>query len=121
MDNFDYHAGDADTRPWGNWRVLGSDNAFVVKRIEIAAGQRVSLQYHEHRSEHWVVVAGQGLVTIGGDEFRVSARHSVFVPRQIPHRVFNDGKEPLIFIEVQIGDHLAEDDIVRLEDDYCRC
>jgi len=93
---------------------------FVLKTVEVDPGERLSLQYHNHRSEHWVVVQGCGIVTIGGDNFRVERGSHIYVPRQTRHRIANHSDHVLIFVEVQFGDHLKEDDIVRLEDDYAR-
>jgi mannose-6-phosphate isomerase-like protein (cupin superfamily) len=115
-----YHAGQSDQRPWGNWKVIEANRSFIVKTIEVNSGERLSLQYHNHRSEHWIVVAGKGAVTIGGDTVRVQRGNHVYVPRETKHRIANDGDEKLVFVEVQFGDQLAEDDIVRVEDDYAR-
>lgn len=116
----DYYAGQSDARPWGRWKVVEANPSFTLKTIEVDPGERLSLQYHNHRSEHWVVVAGQGLVTIGGDTIRVERGSHIYIPRETKHRVANDGEPVLIFVEVQFGDQLQEADIVRVEDDYER-
>jgi len=115
-----YHAGQSDTRPWGRWKVVEAAPTFTLKTIEVDPGQRLSLQYHNHRSEHWVVVAGRGIVTIGGDNLRVEPGSHVYVPRETKHRIENDSDKKLTFVEVQFGDRLEETDIVRVEDDYHR-
>lgn len=120
MTQSEYHAGQSDDRPWGRWKVVEAAANFTLKTIEVNPGQRLSLQYHNHRSEHWVVVAGKGIVTIGGDTLRVDPGSHVYVPRETKHRIENDGDEKLAFIEVQFGDRLEEADIVRVEDDYHR-
>ena len=120
MAEYGYNTGQSDTRPWGNWQVVKADPLFILKAIEVNPGQRLSLQYHNHRSEHWVVVAGSGLVTIGGDLIQVQRGSHVYVPRETKHRIANNGTEVLIFVEVQFGDRLEEQDIVRVEDDYTR-
>ncbi|MCY1126384.1 phosphomannose isomerase type II C-terminal cupin domain [Frigidibacter sp. RF13] len=120
MTDLSYRAGQAETRPWGRWQVVQSDPGYVVKRIDVNPGARLSLQYHNHRSEHWVVVAGRGTVTIGGDTIRVDRGSHVYVPRETKHRIANDGDAPLVFVEVQFGAELREDDIVRIEDDFLR-
>ena len=115
-----YHPVQSDARPWGTWKVVEAAPNFTLKTIEVNPGQRLSLQYHNHRSEHWVVVAGSGVVTIGGDKMRVEPGSHVYVPRETKHRIENDGDRNLTFVEVQFGDRLDEADIVRVEDDYQR-
>ena len=120
MNEMQYRVGQSDTRPWGTWTVVEANESFTLKTIRVDPGQRLSLQYHNHRSEHWVVVAGSGVVTIGGDLNRVERGSHVYVPRETKHRIANDGEESLVFVEVQFGDRLEESDIVRVEDDYER-
>ena len=109
-----------ETRPWGRWTVLGEGNGYKVKRIEINPGHRLSLQFHHHRSEHWVVVSGTARVVIGERTEDVQAQESTFVPAGTSHRIENPGPLPLIIIEIQSGSYLGEDDIIRLQDDYGR-
>ena len=120
MSQAKYHAGQSDARPWGRWEVVEAHSSYTLKRIEVNSGERLSLQYHNHRSEHWVVVAGCGTVTIGGDVMRVERGSHVYIPRKTKHRIANEGAERLVFVEIQFGDRLEEDDIVRVEDDYQR-
>lgn len=108
------------TRPWGCWTVLGDGEGYKVKRIEVNPGHRLSLQYHAHRSEHWIVVAGTARIIIGEQVSLVHAQESTFVPAGTTHRIENPGPHPLIIIEIQNGLYLEEDDIVRLQDDYGR-
>lgn len=107
-------------RPWGRYTVIDAGPCFQVKQVEVDPGKRLSLQLHEHRAEHWVVVQGKALITIGKEIREVATNESVFVPLQTVHRVENQGPEPLCIIEVQTGSYLGEDDIVRLEDDFWR-
>jgi mannose-6-phosphate isomerase len=107
-------------RPWGTYNVLAEGNGFKVKIIEIRSGQRLSYQKHSRRSEHWSVVAGEGLVTLDGSTSGVRYGDAIDVPRGAAHRIHNTGPAPLVFIEVQHGDYFGEDDIVRLDDDYGR-
>lgn len=107
-------------RPWGSYESVVSGEGFQVKRITVKPGCKLSLQSHAHRAEHWVVVSGVALATIGDDEVVVRANESVFIPQGARHRLANPGDEPLSVIEVQSGDYLGEDDIVRFEDDYAR-
>jgi len=109
-----------DERPWGNYQVLDEGEGFKVKRITVLPGKRLSLQKHARRDEHWVVVRGRALATRNGELVEVGLREAFDVPAGATHRVENPGDEPLVFIEVQYGDYLGEDDIVRLEDDYGR-
>jgi len=107
-------------RPWGSFTILEDRQTYKVKRIEVLPGKRLSYQKHEKRAEHWIVVEGEGIVTLEGREIRISPGQAVDIPRMAPHRIHNPGKNPLIFIEVQNGDYFGEDDIVRLEDDFGR-
>jgi mannose-1-phosphate guanylyltransferase/mannose-6-phosphate isomerase len=109
-----------DYRPWGNYTILGEGADYKIKRIVVNTGQVLSLQMHHHRSEHWVVVSGTALVTIGEREQLICENESVFVPQTVKHRLSNQGKVPLVMIEVQSGRYLGEDDIVRFEDVYGR-
>jgi mannose-6-phosphate isomerase len=109
-----------DRRPWGSFAVLDEGSQYKVKRIEVLPGQRLSYQKHARRSEHWMVVQGAAKVTLDGKEISVPLGATVDIPLGAAHRVENPGPETLIFIEVQRGDYLGEDDIVRLEDDYGR-
>ena len=107
-------------RPWGSYTVLEEGDRYKIKRIEIKPGAKLSHQLHNHRSEHWVVVAGTARVTIGDREYDVHPNESTYIPMTTKHRLENRGKIPLQIIEVQNGEYLEEDDIVRFDDDYNR-
>jgi glycosyltransferase involved in cell wall biosynthesis len=107
-------------RPWGFYRVLEDSPGYKVKLIQVHPGKRLSLQRHRRRSEHWTVVEGRGLVTRGGEFRSVGPGSSVDIGCDMIHRIENQGLCPLVFIEVQRGDYLGEDDIERLEDDFDR-
>ncbi|MDT7950554.1 MAG: mannose-1-phosphate guanylyltransferase/mannose-6-phosphate isomerase [Acetobacteraceae bacterium] len=107
-------------RPWGFYESLIMGDRFQVKRIVVTPGQKLSLQKHFHRAEHWVVVSGVALVTRDADEIFVRENESIYLPLGCTHRMSNPGKIPLTLIEVQSGSYLGEDDIVRLEDTYGR-
>jgi mannose-1-phosphate guanylyltransferase / mannose-6-phosphate isomerase len=107
-------------RPWGNYQSLDRGERYQVKRIVVNPGGRLSLQKHAHRAEHWVVVRGTALVTIGDEKRTLKENESVYVPLGAVHRLENPGKTPVELIEVQSGIYLGEDDIVRLEDVYQR-
>ena len=105
-------------RPWGRYTVMDEGPGFKVKRIEVDPGKKLSLQLHQHRAEHWVVVSGTARVTLGQNVSLVAGNQSVYIPPKTPHRLENPAVEPLQIIEVQTGGYLEEDDIMRLEDDY---
>jgi mannose-1-phosphate guanylyltransferase/mannose-6-phosphate isomerase len=107
-------------RPWGSYQTVDGADGFQVKRIVVKPGARLSLQKHARRAEHWVIVRGTARVTRGKDVFDLKANESTYIPLGEVHRLENPGDEPLYLIEVQSGDYLGEDDIVRLEDTYGR-
>jgi len=107
-------------RPWGAYTVLEEGLGFKIKRIEIKPGASLSLQMHQRRSEHWIVISGVAHVVNGDKEFSVNANESTFVPAKHRHRISNQQSGKLVIIEVQTGDYLGEDDIVRFQDNYGR-
>ncbi|HVP95674.1 mannose-1-phosphate guanylyltransferase/mannose-6-phosphate isomerase [Methanoregula sp.] len=107
-------------RPWGSYTVLENTPGFKIKRVTVKPGQKLSLQLHHHRSEHWVVVSGTAEVELNGEIKLLRQGESTFVTSGIQHRLKNPGVIPLEVIEVQLGQYLEEDDIVRFEDDYGR-
>jgi mannose-1-phosphate guanylyltransferase/mannose-6-phosphate isomerase len=107
-------------RPWGHYLVLEEGYRYKIKKISVHPLQRLSLQMHYHRSEHWIVVAGKAKATIGEEVYLLGENQSVFVPKSTQHRLENPGENILELIEVQVGEYIAEDDIVRIEDDYAR-
>ena len=109
-----------DERPWGNFTVLDEAADYKVKRIEVLPQKRLSYQKHERRSEHWMVVAGIAKVTLDGRELTIATGETVDVPVGAAHRIENVGSEKLVFIEIQRGSYLGEDDIQRLQDDFGR-
>jgi len=107
-------------RPWGHYEGIDAGDRFQVKRITVKPGEKLSLQMHHHRAEHWVVVSGTARVTCGEKVCLLSENESTYIPIGITHRLENPGKMPLHLIEVQSGSYLGEDDIVRFEDIYQR-
>ena len=107
-------------RPWGFYESLIQGERFQVKRLVVLPGQKLSLQKHFHRAEHWVVVAGAALVTCDAEERLIHENESIYLPQGAIHRLVNPGKIPLTVIEVQSGSYLGEDDIVRFDDTYGR-
>ena len=109
-----------EQRPWGSFVVLDQDQGYKVKRLVVVPGGRLSLQYHNHRTEHWTIVSGRGLVTRNEETLLLGSNSSVIIPVGAVHRLENPSKELLVVIEVQYGDYLEEDDIIRISDDYNR-
>jgi mannose-6-phosphate isomerase-like protein (cupin superfamily) len=109
-------AGEVRSKPWGSMTVLEEGRHYRINRIELAPGQHISTQMHYHRSEHWIVVSGTAKVICDGTETVLIPKQSTYVPLCTPHRVENPGVIPLVMIEVQNGEYLGEDDIIRFED-----
>ena len=116
----EYAAGDSDRRPWGRWTVLEAGANHAVKRIEVIPGGKLSLQRRRFRAEQWVVVAGTALVTLDQAQFELAPGGTVHIAIGQVHRVENRGTDDVVFIEVQTGPKLDENDIERLEDVYGR-
>ena len=112
--------GTGERRPWGRYDVLDDGPLAKVKRITVDAGQRLSYQRHDRRAEHWVVVAGVARVTLDGHDHDLGPGDAIDIPRRAAHRMANPGPDPLVFVEVQLGDYFGEDYIERLDDDYGR-
>lgn len=115
-----YSPGQSDRRPWGDWTVLDCGPGYVVKRIRVTPGGILSLQRHRHRTEEWVIVAGQAQVTRGSEIFALGTGQVTHIDQGQVHRIANPGSVDMVFIEVQMGETLSEDDIERLEDSYGR-
>jgi len=109
-----------ELRPWGAFTILEEGRGYKIKRIEVKPGHRLSLQMHHHRSEHWIVVSGTAKVICGDQDLLLSSNQSTYVPQCTLHRLENPGVIPLVLIEVQNGEYLGEDDIIRFQDDYAR-
>lgn len=109
-----------DRRPWGTFTVLDEGDGFKVKRLEVLPGKRLSYQKHTRRAEHWFVVKGTAKVTLDDRDVVVEPGQALDIGIGVAHRVENPGAETLVFIEVQRGSYLGEDDIVRLQDDFGR-
>ncbi|RJF86464.1 cupin domain-containing protein [Oleomonas cavernae] len=115
-----YSIGDGENRPWGNWVVLDAGPGYIVKKISVNTGHRLSLQLHRNRAEDWLVAHGTGTAQIGDNILEIVAGSSIHIPIFTPHRLCNNGHETLTLIEIQRGKILEERDIVRLSDDYDR-
>lgn len=110
---------DHDNRPWGRWEEYLNEPGYRVKRIVVHPGQRLSLQKHEHRQEHWVIVFGEGVFSLDGEDRRIGKGDALHIPKGGVHRILNDGEDHLVIIETQLG-LCIEEDIIRIEDDYGR-
>ena len=116
-----YKRGDHDSRPWGTWEVLDSGENFCVKKITVKPDAILSLQMHNFRAEHWIIVDGEAMVVLGEDPLYRHKDEAVYIPVKTKHRIKNTSQQvPLTFIEIQTGDNLDEADIVRFEDSYGR-
>ncbi len=107
-------------RPWGTYTVLEDSLGYKIKRVIVQPGQRLSLQKHFHRSEHWIVVSGTATVTVGEKSMLICPNESTYIKMGEVHRLTNEGKIPVILIEAQVGEYTGEDDIIRISDDYTR-
>jgi mannose-6-phosphate isomerase len=110
----------AEKRPWGSYTVLDEQTGFKVKRISVDPGAKLSLQSHKHRAEHWTVVRGVATVTVNQAVVDLTRGQAIDIPLGAKHRLANLGTLPMEIIEVQFGDYLGEDDIIRYEDIYNR-
>ena len=115
-----YKVGDHDTRTWGSWEVIAAGNNYVAKKIVVILGGELSLQLHHHRDEHWIIAEGTAEVTLGDKIFSAPANTPIFIKVGEKHRIANRTQNQVVFIEVQTGDTLDENDIIRLEDKYGR-
>ena len=109
-----------DARPWGNYEVIDIGSNFQVKRITVLPGKRLSLQSHKYRKEHWIVVLGEAEVVIDDRIFNLKISQSIDIPLGSIHRLSNKTNTDLVLIEIQFGEYLDEDDIIRYEDDFNR-
>jgi len=106
-------------RPWGWYENLYAEDGYKVKRLYVQPNQKISLQYHNHRNEHWVVVVGSGILELGDIVREINVGDYIFVPLNSKHRV-SGGNTGLVIVEIQLGEICNEDDIVRIQDDYGR-
>ena len=114
------YLGNVEGRPWGNYHVIAKNTGYQIKEIKVKKGSKLSLQKHKNRSEFWQVVKGESKITIEKKEYHLKEKEHVYIPKNTLHRIENIGNEELIFIEIQLGEDLNEEDIIRVEDDYGR-
>ena len=107
-------------RPWGYYRTIEQKANYQIKHITVKPGKRLSLQYHFKRDEHWTIIKGKGIAQLNDKSIELRINDTIYIPKESKHRMTNNTDEFVEFIEIQIGDYLGEDDIVRLEDDFGR-
>lgn len=107
-------------RPWGTFEIILKSGKYQVKKITIFKKEKLSLHSHSRRDEHWIVVSGEGTIEFNNDNFFLRENDYLFIPRYSKHRISNDTDKDLVFIEIQYGNYLEEDDIIRYEDAYGR-
>lgn len=115
-----YQVGSSDVRPWGTWEVLAVGEGYIVKRIVVQPHQKLSLQSHEYRSEHWIIASGTGTVTLDDAVIETPQDTHIYIKCGQKHRMENRTDLPVVFIEVQTGNTLDENDITRYDDVYGR-
>ena len=109
-----------ENRPWGTFYVIHDEANYKIKRIEVNPGHRLSYQYHNKRSETWIIIEGEALITLNGNTKKYKSGETIVIKQGDKHRVENQKSLKLVFIEVQTGEYFGEDDIVRIKDDYKR-
>ena len=109
-----------EERPWGHYEILLDTPTYKVKRFVVKSGKRISYQYHNKRSENWVIVSGKGILTLNAENKEVSPNTIVHIDKKDYHRIHNIGIDDLVVIETQFGEYCGEDDIVRIDDDFNR-
>ena len=114
------YLGNIEKRPWGNYHVIAKNTGYQIKEIKVERGEKISLQKHKGRSEFWQIVKGKSKIIIGKEEYFLKENEHIYIPKDTVHRIENIGKKELIFIEIQLGENLIEEDIIRFEDDYGR-
>ena len=114
------YLGNVEERPWGNYHIIAKNKGYQIKEIIVSKGSKLSLQKHSRRSEFWQIVKGESKITIEENEHYLKEKEHIYIPKNTIHRIENIGKDELIFIEIQLGENLKEEDIIRLEDDYGR-
>ena len=107
-------------RPWGYYNLLVKKNEYLIKKIVILPKQSISLQKHNHRSEHWIVLSGKANIIIGTKKTILKESQSAFVPEKQKHKITNNSSEPLVILETQLGKILSEEDIIRYDGDYIK-
>ncbi|MEC3781520.1 cupin domain-containing protein, partial [Escherichia coli] len=116
----EYHSHREIFRPWGKYDSIDSGERYQIKRITVSPGESLSLQIHYHRAEHWIILSGTALITLGKEERILCENQSIYIPQGVEHSLANPGKIPLELVEVRSGAYIEEDDIIRIADKYGR-
>mgnify|MGYP001288406904 CR=1 FL=1 len=114
------YLGDIEERPWGNYHIIAKNLGYQIKEIKVSVNSKLSLQKHQNRAEFWQIIKGNCMVIVDEKEYELEDNDSIYIPKNTLHRIENIGNQELIFIEIQLGKDLKEEDIVRIEDDYGR-
>ena len=114
------YLGNVEKKPWGNYHIIAKNIGYQIKEIKVDEGSKLSLQKHTSRSEFWQIIRGKSKIIIEDDEYYLSEGEHIYIPKNTIHRIENIGHEELVFIEIQLGETLREEDIIRIEDDYGR-
>lgn len=114
------YLGNVEKKPWGNYHIIAKNSGYQIKEIIVSVNSKLSLQKHKNRSEFWQIVKGKSKITLNGKEYYLKEKEYIYIPKNKVHRIENIGQENLIFIEIQLGEDLKEEDIIRIEDDYGR-
>ena len=114
------YLGDIEERPWGNYHIIAKNLGYQIKEIKVSVNSKLSLQKHQNRAEFWQIIKGNCMVIVDEKEYELEDNDSIYIPKNTLHRIENIGNKELVFIEIQLGKDLKEEDIVRIEDDYGR-
>tara|TARA_B100000282_G_C31634083_1_gene445260 strand:- start:85 stop:864 length:780 start_codon:yes stop_codon:yes gene_type:complete len=114
------YLGEIEERPWGNYHIIARNLGYQIKEIKVSVNSKLSLQKHNYRAEFWQIIKGKCKVTVGNKKQELNDNDHIYIPNDTFHRIENIGSDELIFIEIQLGDDIKEDDIIRIEDDYGR-
>ena len=112
--------GEIEKRPWGNYHIIARNLGYQIKEIKVSVNSKLSLQKHNYRAEFWQIIKGKCKVTVGNKKQELNDNDHIYIPNDTFHRIENIGNDELIFIEIQLGEDIKEDDIIRIEDDYGR-
>jgi len=112
--------GNIEKRPWGNYHIIAKNLGYQIKEIKVSVNSKLSLQKHKNRAEFWQIIKGNCKVTVDEKEHELGDNDNIYIPKNTLHRIENTGNQELIFIEIQLGMNIKEEDIVRIEDDYGR-
>ena len=114
------YLGNIEKRPWGNYHIIARNSGYQIKEIKVSADSKLSLQKHQNRAEFWQIIKGNCKVTVGDKKYDLEDNNNIYIPKNTFHRIENTGNQELIFVEIQLGKDIKEEDIVRIEDDYGR-